>query len=87
MGDHIQVVLGFDDKAPSSPNNTGAGQGEVLSEGELLGGTSEIGDTGKDKSPLQATNQVSMCAYIACFDVIVIAGGLSRFVIMINEPS
>lgn len=48
----VQVVLGLDDEAPSSPNDTGAGQSEVLSERELLGGTSEVGDTGKDKSPL-----------------------------------
>lgn len=49
---NIQVVLGLDDQAPSSPDKTSAGKSEVLSEGELLNGTREVGDTGKDKSPL-----------------------------------
>jgi hypothetical protein len=60
----IQVVLGLDDEAPASPDNTGARQGEVLGEGEVLDGTSEVGDTGKDKSPLQVVNKVSICACI-----------------------
>lgn len=60
----IQVVLGLDDEAPASPDNTGAGQGKVLGEGEVLDGTSEIGDTGEDKSPLQVINKVSIYAYI-----------------------
>jgi hypothetical protein len=82
-----EVVLGLDDEAPTSPDDTGASKGKVLGEGELLGRTSEIGDTGKDKSPLQATNQVSMCAYIVCIDVAVFVGGISRVVIIVNEPS
>lgn len=60
----IQVVLGLDDEAPASPDNTGAGQGQVLGEGEVLNGTSEIGDTGEDKSPLQLINKVSIYAYM-----------------------
>lgn len=47
-----EVVLGLDDHAPASPDETGAGQGKVLGEGELLGGACEVGDTGKDESPL-----------------------------------
>jgi hypothetical protein len=60
----IQVVLGLDDEAPAGPDNTGTGQGEVLSEGEVLDGTSEVGDTGEDKSPLQIVNKVSIYTYI-----------------------
>lgn len=48
----VQVVLGLDDQAPSGPDETGAGQGKVLGEGELLDGSREVGDTGKDESPL-----------------------------------
>lgn len=44
-----QVVLGGDDHAPSRPDETGGGQGQVLSDGELLDGTSEVGDTGNDE--------------------------------------
>jgi hypothetical protein len=85
---YVQVVLRLDNEAPASPDDTGAGQGEVLSEGELLGGTSEIGDTGKDKSPLKATNEVSMCVYIVCLDVAVFVGRMiSWVVIIVNEPS
>jgi hypothetical protein len=51
-GISVQVVLRLNDEAPPGPDNTGASQSEVLSERELLGGTSEVGDTGKDKSPL-----------------------------------
>lgn len=52
-GDVVQVVLGLDDQAPTGPDETGAGQGEVLGERELLGRTSEIGNTSEDKSPLR----------------------------------
>jgi hypothetical protein len=45
-------VLGLDDEAPAGPDDTRAGEGEVLGEGELLGGTGEVGDTGEDKTPL-----------------------------------
>lgn len=44
-----QVVLGGDDHAPSRPDETGGGQGQVLGDGELLDGTSEVGDTGNDE--------------------------------------
>lgn len=47
-----EVVLGLDDEAPASPDDAGAGQGKVLGEGELLGGTSKVGDAGEDESPL-----------------------------------
>jgi hypothetical protein len=48
----LQHVLGLDDEAPAGPDDTRAGEGEVLGKGELLGGTGEVGDTGEDKSPL-----------------------------------
>lgn len=51
-GGAVQHVLGADDEAPASPDETGACEGEVLGEGELLGGTGEVGDTGKDERPL-----------------------------------
>lgn len=54
----IQVVLGLDDEAPAGPDDAGAGQGEVLGEGELLGGTSKVGDAGEDESPLQGIESV-----------------------------
>lgn len=49
---YIQVVLGGDDHAPTSPDAASGHQGTVLSEGELLGRAAKIGDTGDDKSPL-----------------------------------
>lgn len=48
----LQVVLGLDDQAPSSPDEASAGQGKVLCERELLDGSRKVRDTGKDKSPL-----------------------------------
>lgn len=49
---HIQDVTGLDYQAPASPDGTSTHQSSVLGEGELLGGTSEVGDTGDDKTPL-----------------------------------
>ena len=54
----LQVVLGLDDEAPTSPDDAGTGQGKVLGEGELLGGTSKVGDAGEDESPLQRIESV-----------------------------
>ena len=48
----VQNVTGLDDQAPASPDGTSAHKSSVLSEGELLGGTVEVGDTGDDKRPL-----------------------------------
>lgn len=47
-----QVVLGLDDEAPSSPDEAGGEQGGVLSAGKGLNGSSKVGDTGNDQSPL-----------------------------------
>lgn len=47
-----EVVLGLDDEAPAGPDEAGGGQGGVLGEGEFLGGTGKVGDTGEDESPL-----------------------------------
>lgn len=52
VGGSVQVVLGLDDEAPSGPDHAGAGQGEELCKGQLLGGTGEVRDTGDDESPL-----------------------------------
>ena len=48
----IQDVTGLDDQAPASPDGTSTHQSSVLGEGELLGGTGEVGDTGDDEAPL-----------------------------------
>jgi hypothetical protein len=48
----IQDVTGLDDQAPASPDGTSTHQSSVLGEGELLGGTGEVGDTGDDQAPL-----------------------------------
>lgn len=47
-----EQVTGLDDEAPASPDQTGGGQGGVLGEGEVLCGTSEVGGTGEDETPL-----------------------------------
>lgn len=64
---HVQVVLGLDDQAPAGPDDTGGRQGGVLGEGELLGGTGKVGDTGEDESPLyqsqSASSTIIMCPY------------------------
>jgi hypothetical protein len=52
IGFHVQNVTGLDDHAPASPDGTSTHQSSVLGEGELLGGTSEVGDTGDDQTPL-----------------------------------
>lgn len=52
IGFHVQDVTGLDDQAPTSPDGTSTHQSSVLGEGELLGGTGEVGDTGDDKTPL-----------------------------------
>lgn len=49
---YSQHVLGLDDEAPTRPDQTGAHEGEVLRKGQLLSGSSEIGNTCQDKSPL-----------------------------------
>lgn len=51
--EHLQVVLGLDDQAPASPDDTGASQSKVLSQRKLLGRTSKVGNASKDESPLE----------------------------------
>jgi hypothetical protein len=48
-----EQVSGLDDEAPSSPDQSRAHEGGVLREGELIGGTGEVGGTGKDETPLR----------------------------------
>lgn len=48
----VQVVLGLDDQTPSGPDDTRAGQRNVLSNGELLSRAREVGDASKDETPL-----------------------------------
>lgn len=55
----IQNIPGLDDEAPTGPDDARAGQGEVLGEGELLGGTCEVGDAGDNERPLVSC--VSFC--------------------------
>jgi hypothetical protein len=43
-----QEVLRFDDEAPTGPNRAGACKGNVLCEGEVLGGAREVTDTRQD---------------------------------------
>ena len=52
VGLHIQDVTGLNDHAPAGPDGTSAHQSSVLGEGELVGGTGEVGDTGDDQAPL-----------------------------------
>lgn len=59
VGLHIQDVTGLDNHAPASPNGTSAHQSSVLGERELLGGTSEIGDTSNDQAPLMEGKYIS----------------------------
>ena len=49
---NVQDVLGLDDQAPAGPYQARASEREVLGEGELLDGTSKVGDTGDDERPL-----------------------------------
>ena len=49
---NIQVVLGFDDETPSSPDDTGTHQGKVTLDGNLLGGKLELGKCDGCKTPL-----------------------------------
>lgn len=48
----VQVVLGLDDEAPAGPDETGAGEGKVLRQGELLDGAGKVGDASDDEAPL-----------------------------------
>lgn len=54
----VQHILGADYEAPAGPDETGAGEGEVLGEGELLSGTGKVRDTGEDESPLCSSQYV-----------------------------
>lgn len=54
-----QHVLGLDDQAPTGPDEARGGQGAVLGEGELLGGTGKVRDTGENESPLRSSVCVS----------------------------
>lgn len=56
---NIQDVTGLDDQAPASPDGTSTHQSSVLSEGELLGGTGKVGDTGEDQAPLSYGNMLA----------------------------
>lgn len=46
--ENIQQVARFDDQAPPSPDCSRSCESSVLGEGELLGGTGEVRDTGDD---------------------------------------
>ena len=48
---HAQIVLGLDDQAPTSPDETGGSQGAVLGERQLLGRARKVGDTCEDETP------------------------------------
>lgn len=50
--ENLQDVTGLDDHAPAGPDGSGAHQGGVLGEGELLRRTGEIGHTGDNEAPL-----------------------------------
>lgn len=56
----VQEVARLDDEAPAGPDHAGSGEGEVLREGELVGGTVEVGDAGEDESPLRKEVSVSI---------------------------
>lgn len=60
IGFHIQDVTGLDDHTPASPDGTSAHQSSVLGERELLGGTSEVGDTRDDQAPLLEKNMLGI---------------------------
>jgi hypothetical protein len=49
---HAQKVSGLNDEAPAGPDQTSSHEGTVLGEGKRFDGTSEIGSTGKDETPL-----------------------------------
>lgn len=66
----VQNVTGLDDQAPASPDGTSAHKSSVLSEGELLGGTVEVGDTGDDKRPLLESAFCCIQVRRANFDVL-----------------
>lgn len=58
MGERsVQHVPGLDDHAPTGPDGAGGHEGTVLCEGELFGGTREVGDTSDNQTPLFATHQ------------------------------
>lgn len=46
-----EIVLGFDDKTPPCPNQTGGCQGGVLCERQLLGRTGKVGDARENQRP------------------------------------
>jgi hypothetical protein len=50
-----EKVAGLDDEAPASPDQAGGSQSGVLGEREVLCGTSEIGSTCEDETPLRET--------------------------------
>lgn len=49
---YVQHVPGGDDHAPTGPDGAGGHEGTVLCEGELFGGTTQVGDTSDDETPL-----------------------------------
>lgn len=48
----VHGIAGCDDHTPASPDGTGSHQSSVLGKREFLSGTSKVGDTGEDDSPL-----------------------------------
>ncbi len=48
----IQIVLRLDNQAPPGPDETSAGQGDVLREREVLGRAGKVSNAGDDKRPL-----------------------------------
>ena len=50
----VQDIPRLDNKAPPSPDSAGSDECSVGVEGELFGWASEVGDSGKDDTPLRA---------------------------------
>ena len=49
---NVQKVSGLNDEAPAGPDQTSSHEGTVLRERKRFDGTSEVGSTGKNETPL-----------------------------------
>jgi hypothetical protein len=49
---HVQKVSRLNDKAPTGPDQTSSHEGTVLRERKRFDGTSKVGGTGEDETPL-----------------------------------
>jgi hypothetical protein len=49
---HVQKVSGLNDKAPTGPDQTSSHKSTVLRERKRFDGTSKVGSTGEDETPL-----------------------------------